>query len=284
MTRPDSRRHQAVAGFFSREAKSWHDRYRRTGFDDYNYQARAAAAHQWLQEVVERVEGRRLLELGCGAGVQAHRAAREGWAVVACDLSTGILAEASSHYVEPDWVAAAVEDLPFRPQTFDAVMLLGVIGYVTDPEAALRAIRDQVKPGGYIIISWASPPPMLLDLWGERVSRLPVAIYRRLKRLLSGRDLPDPVRGSSFFQQYNRFWKRSEFLTLLEELHLQVEEHRAINFGRFRFMGKALWPEFVDIRLSRTLDRLSESRLLRGIGEGARTHVALTRVPGIAAP
>jgi ubiquinone/menaquinone biosynthesis C-methylase UbiE len=47
---------------------------------------------------------------------------------------------------------ADILHLPFKPQTFDVVLCLGVIQHTPSPEATITALYKHVRPGGYLII------------------------------------------------------------------------------------------------------------------------------------
>jgi SAM-dependent methyltransferase len=56
---------------------------------------------------------------------------------------------ASDHYFV---CQANIAKLPVPPQQFDVVMCLGVIQHTPDPEATIRALAGNVKPGGWLVI------------------------------------------------------------------------------------------------------------------------------------
>jgi ubiquinone/menaquinone biosynthesis C-methylase UbiE len=100
--------------------------------------------------------GQRVLDLGCGRGACTHPAAvavGPTGSVTGLDASTEMLAAARREaariglenvsFVEGD--AAAPR---FPAQWFDAIVAGLVIFMLPDPAAALRAIRDLLRPGG----------------------------------------------------------------------------------------------------------------------------------------
>ncbi|HVP28115.1 MAG TPA: class I SAM-dependent methyltransferase [Myxococcota bacterium] len=103
----------------------------------------------------ERWRGRRVLEIGCGIGTDTVSFARAGATVTAVDLSERSLALARQRiavcglegvrFVEAD-VERLGEALPAEP--YDLVYSFGVLHHTPDPDAALRALRPYVAPGG----------------------------------------------------------------------------------------------------------------------------------------
>lgn len=51
-------------------------------------------------------------------------------------------------------IRALAEELPFADETFDYVLMVTVICFLTDPPAAIKEIRRVLKPGGRLIIGF----------------------------------------------------------------------------------------------------------------------------------
>lgn len=95
------------------------------------------------------------LDVGCGPGWYAAEMARAGYAMDACDRSTGQLGEAkrflTGEGVEVDLAVADARALPYPNERFDFAYAVNVLHHVTDPEGRERALREIVrvlKPGG----------------------------------------------------------------------------------------------------------------------------------------
>ncbi|MGW5671986.1 methyltransferase domain-containing protein [Micromonospora sp. NPDC003776] len=96
--------------------------------------------------------GARLLEIGAGTGQDASYFQREGFAVVAVDLSPAMVGRCRAKGVE-----AHVMDflhLSFPPGSFDAVFALNCLLHVPnhDLPAVLAAIRAALRPGGLFFL------------------------------------------------------------------------------------------------------------------------------------
>jgi ubiquinone/menaquinone biosynthesis C-methylase UbiE len=268
-------RRSAVAEFFSTNAANWRSRYSARDFDSDEYQLRARLALEWL-EALARAPAADLLEIGCGAGVQARDAAAMGWRTVGMDMAKGMLQQAAEGGSPPHWIAGQIEALPFPPASFDAVLMNGVIGYLADPTGALRTVRQLLRPGGHLIISWVSPRELLLHQCSRVISAVPVALYRTAKRLLRGR-APLVAAEPGFYDRYFMRWTPIDFLALLDREGFQVRAQRSQNFGQFRFMGKSLWPESVDIEITHLCSWLSDRSMLGFLRASARTHIVLAQ-------
>ena len=112
----------------------------------------------------EKYSGRRVLEVGCGAGTDLIRFARHHANVTGVDLSPASIALAVRNFaIEKRPAKLSVADgqaLPFRSATFDLVYAHGVVQYTSDDRALVDECRRVLKPGGLAVfqvynrISW----------------------------------------------------------------------------------------------------------------------------------
>lgn len=133
--------------------------------------------------------GRRLLDVGCGAGRFAEVALSLGAEVVAVDLSGAVDACYASlrHHPKLHVVQASVYELPFAPGTFDGAYSFGVIQHTPDVRRTFHAIVPMVRSGGELAIdvykrdwkSWLHPKPWLRPV----TSRVPSGtLFRVIER------------------------------------------------------------------------------------------------------
>lgn len=99
--------------------------------------------------------GKRVVDLGSGAGYGSHALSRVANRVTGVDLSGEAVAHASSHYVEPNlsYQVGDVTRLPFDSGTFDAVVSFEVIEHLEDPEDLVIEAKRVVKEDGVFIVS-----------------------------------------------------------------------------------------------------------------------------------
>jgi SAM-dependent methyltransferase len=118
--------------------------------------------------------GRRVLEVGCGAGTDLVRFARGGADVTGVDLSSSAIALARENVAQQglhaDLREADGEHLPFADATFDLVYAHGVVQYTGSDRALVSECRRVLKGGGtavfqvYNRVSWLNALSKLMKV------------------------------------------------------------------------------------------------------------------------
>jgi 2-polyprenyl-3-methyl-5-hydroxy-6-metoxy-1,4-benzoquinol methylase len=131
-------------------------RYRLTQLDSFTgMPISEARLRRCLGESLwESLEGKEVLECGCGAGRFTEILVARGARVTSVDLSDAVDANAETCPIGPAHRVAMADimALPFSPRQFDVVLCLGVIQHTPDSEAAIRALAEHVRPGGSLVI------------------------------------------------------------------------------------------------------------------------------------
>ncbi len=103
---------------------------------------------------IEELKGKNVLEVGCGAGRFTELLLKGGAHAHAVDLSTAVEVNRENMGEEENYrvAQANVYRLPFPPESFDAVLCLGVIQHTPSSEKTIQALWKMVKPGGLMVI------------------------------------------------------------------------------------------------------------------------------------
>lgn len=119
---------------------------------------------EWI-DALAPLEGRRVLDVGCGGGVLSDAMARRGAQVLGIDLASKPLKVAQLHALEAgtrsvEYREVAAEALAAEtPATFDSVTCMEMLEHVPDPAAIVRACATLVKPGGWVFFSTLNRNP-----------------------------------------------------------------------------------------------------------------------------
>lgn len=139
--------------------QEFHDRWAQTIEVDSllvreSFEACTAVENRFALENLLPLQGKRILDLGCGAGETSVYFALRGAQVTAVDISPEIIQVAQrlaqSYEVALDCRMVVAESLPFEDASFDAVFGNGVLHHV-ELLPALREVRRVLKPGGRAI-------------------------------------------------------------------------------------------------------------------------------------
>jgi SAM-dependent methyltransferase len=146
------------------------------------------------EEVVNAAEaghGLDVLDVACGPGNAAIRAAERGASVTGIDLVPDFIAEAEREAaqagVEVDWMVGDAEDLPCPDESFDRVLSAIGIQFAPRHEVVAGELCRVLRPGGLMVLGnwtregvigvlfkligeYAPPPPPFASpppLWGD---------------------------------------------------------------------------------------------------------------------
>jgi SAM-dependent methyltransferase len=110
-----------------------------------------------ILDLTGQLQGRSVLDVGCGDGTLALATARHGAAHVSgCDPDPRMVARALAQSVQNkasiDLAVARSQALPYADWTFDVVTCITVLAFIPDAEVALREMARVLRPGGRLVI------------------------------------------------------------------------------------------------------------------------------------
>jgi 2-polyprenyl-6-hydroxyphenyl methylase/3-demethylubiquinone-9 3-methyltransferase len=111
-----------------------------------------------------QLNGKSVLDVGCGGGILSESMAARGASVTGIDLAEKSLKVARLHLLESgaqvDYQNITVETLAAqRPASFDVVTCMEMLEHVPDPASIVRACAALVKPGGWVFFSTLNRNP-----------------------------------------------------------------------------------------------------------------------------
>lgn len=170
--------------------------------------------------------GKRVLDVGCGAGTDLVRFARGGARAIGVDISPSAVALARTNVnqqaLRATLVEADGERLPLRDGSIDFVFGHGVVQYTPDPGALIEECRRVLAPGGravfqvYNRLSWlnAMSLAMKVPLEHEDAPVLRKYTAGEFRRLLRGfRDVRIVEERFPVKSRLHRGWKGALFNT-----------------------------------------------------------------------
>jgi len=120
---------------------------------DINYGINSVRKRK-IFELLGRVEGKKVLDIGCATGYLGkeikERGARE---VCGIDISENVINEARKNIDEAFALDIQKDELPFVDNYFDSVILAEVIEHLFLPEIAMEKIKKILKKDGSLIIT-----------------------------------------------------------------------------------------------------------------------------------
>ncbi len=163
------------------------------------------------------LQGKKVLDVGCGGGLLSEAMAAEGAVVTGIDMAEGPLQVAKLHLLESklevEYLQTPVEKLAEeRAGQYDVVTCMEMLEHVPDPGSVVRACADLVKPGGHVFFSTLNrnPKSWLFAIVGAEyvLGMLPKGTH-----------------------DYDKFIKPSELGTAIRAAGLDLRELRGLSYN-----------------------------------------------------
>src|SRR5690606_36774219 len=95
-----------------------------------------------------------VLEIGIGPGILACK--YSDGRLHGCEISENRIEIAQEILPNARLTVAYAENLPYEPNSFDAIILSEVLYYATSPLAVLEEAKRVLKPQGQILVLWGN--------------------------------------------------------------------------------------------------------------------------------
>ena len=135
-------------------------------FEEYAKMPRSrdglAAAGEWhqLKHLFPSLQGKAVLDLGCGYGWHCSFAAKQGAArVLGLDLSRRMVEEAKKRNAEKqiEYRVCGIEEYEYPETMWDCVVSNLALHYIEDIESVFQKVHRTLKPGGIFLFNIEHP-------------------------------------------------------------------------------------------------------------------------------
>ena len=123
----------------------------------------------YIERQAQGVEGKSILDVGCGGGILAEALAQQGAQVTGIDMAELSLKVARLHLHESqlaiDYQLSTVEAFAeHHAAQFDIVTCLEMLEHVPDPASVITSAARLLKPGGVLFLSTINRNPKAFAL------------------------------------------------------------------------------------------------------------------------
>jgi SAM-dependent methyltransferase len=223
---------------------------------------------------------RRVLEIGCGQGLDAERIVQRCRSYTGVDMSSASIEIAREmvtakkpRNVEVSFRVADAECLPFGDASFDAVYSVGVLHHTPDFDRALREVERVLEPGGVLVLMlYRSFTPLWVVLRAVRGAlQLPIAGPVMKKRVMQAErsrlTVQDGVGGTAMLELFGCPIINTYTLTGMRRRfsgRFQIREHSLHRVGIDQIVR--VLPEPLRDRWPHAMTAQAEASLRRALG------------------
>jgi SAM-dependent methyltransferase len=126
--------------------------------------------------------GSRILDAGCGPGRVGAVLHERGHTVVGVDADPVLVEAAQQDHPGPRWLVGDLSRLELDEEPFDVAVVAGNVMLFVAPDTerqVLQSLRRHVRPGGRIIVGFATDRELALDAFDADVQAVGLALDQR---------------------------------------------------------------------------------------------------------
>lgn len=190
---------------------------------------------QRLEKAIEPLEGRRVLDVGCGNGYYALRMRDAGaTCVIGVDSTLLYVVQflAVSKFLSPDNVFVLplrLEEMPGEARAFDTTFSMGVLYHQRSPIDHLRQLKSTLRPGGQLVLETLYVPGE------ESYARTPPGRYARMRNVWL---LPTIAELQTWLSRTG-----FEAVDIIDQSLTTTSEQRSTEWMQFESLAEALDPD-----------------------------------------
>ncbi|MCL5035988.1 MAG: class I SAM-dependent methyltransferase [Chloroflexi bacterium] len=205
----------------------------------------------WMRGAIgfDKYPGKKLLEIGCGIGVDLMEFARGSAIVTGVDLTQEPLEITrkgfEAHGLRGEFFLADAEKLDFPDESFDVVYSFGVIHHTPNTENAIKEIHRVLKPGGEAIVMIYHRDSF--HFWFRQMF-INGILCRKLARMSPAEILSENVETSnSGAKPLVKVYSRKEAKALFKDFSTSTVEVYQLTRLEFHIVGLLLPQKFVEL-------------------------------------
>lgn len=225
------------------QSAPWHERAIRWGHPSYVWGAGQERRLAMIRGAVP-LDGRRILDVGCGIGAYVDAFRRFSPWVYGVDLDPAKLALARGR---GRLAVAPGERLPFASDVFDVVLLHEVIEHVDDDRATIAEAVHVTRPGGAVVVF---APNRLYPFETHGVCLGKRYVYGNIPLV---NYLPRPLRDR--LCPHVRVYGRGDIVRLFDGLPVALRVHRCVYPGFDKLSGRSALAAWLLRRMLHALER-----------------------------
>ncbi len=174
----------------------------------------------------QEFSGKKVLEIGCGSGIDAVEFARNGAIVTAIDITDNAVALTRELAKEAGVSITVVKQdkngIPYKDNVFDCIYSFGVLHHIPDVDSVLKEAHRVLKPGGVIMamlyhrdsILWAYS---ILKRWADNHQK-----PRELNDIVATSYYSERNEGCPYVKAYTKSEARELFEQYFEDVEVSV--------------------------------------------------------------
>jgi len=275
----EARGGESISDWADAGAVYWDRVYDDTGIDGAIYRLRQRRVLEAFDRLSLPADAP-VLELGPGAGRVAVELARRGHRVVCADPAEPMLrntetrARADEVGDRIETVVADAHALPFPDDGFAAVVAVGVLPWLEQPEAALAEIGRVLRPGGAVVLT-SDNRARLTFVLDPRLNPLAVDVAKRADAVMVRRL---GVRSRRRRETLPRRYDNAAVDRMLAAAGLVKRSGSSLGFGPFSLMRRSALPAGWAVPVHERLQRAADAGV-PGVRGGGSQYLVVADVP-----
>jgi len=226
------------------------------------------------QRLVQRIgigAGEDVLDVACGTGNAAIRAAAAGGRVVGVDLTPELFTagrrEAAAAGVDIEWVEGDAEALPFPDDSFDVVLSTFGCMFAPRHQVAAAELARVLRPGGRLGVCAWTPEGVQGDFFRTLGGYMPPAPSFVQPPLLWGTEqhVREIFAGTGVRLEFERDAVPEVFTSAAEEIEFATSKFGPLIMLRPKLEAEGTWPDLLD-KLAAIHDRHLPGEYLVTVG------------------